>query len=90
MFLNEPAKEGETKIPVYCICRGAERPGMIGCDFCDEWFHPQCLRLNKEEVERLAGETWRCPNCDLKRGNNPISFSFILSVDNINTHINSA
>ena len=63
------AKESFIQNPVYCICREEERPGMIGCDFCDEWYHTQCLSLTKEEVKRLANENWSCPNCEFKRGN---------------------
>jgi hypothetical protein len=32
-----------TPSSVYCICRQAETPDMIGCDDCDNWFHPKCL-----------------------------------------------
>ena len=60
-------KEGSTNRPVYCICREEERPGMIGCDYCDEWYHTQCLSLSKEEVKRLANENWSCPNCEFKK-----------------------
>ena len=62
------AKESVIQNPVYCICREEERPGMIGCDYCDEWYHTQCLSLTKEEVKRLANENWSCPNCEFKRG----------------------
>ena len=62
------AKENLNQNPVYCICREEERPGMIGCDYCDEWYHTQCLSLTKEEVKRLANENWSCPNCEFKRG----------------------
>ena len=61
-------KEGLNPKPVYCICREEERPGMIGCDYCDEWYHTQCLSLTKDEVKRLANENWSCPNCEFKRG----------------------
>ena len=63
-------KEKHNKREVYCICREEERPGMIGCDYCDEWYHTQCLSLNKDEVKRLANENWSCPNCEFKRGKN--------------------
>ena len=53
---------------VYCICREEETPRMIGCDYCDEWYHTQCLNLSKDEVTRLANENWSCPNCELKKG----------------------
>ena len=67
---KRPAKENTSRMPVYCICREEERPGMIGCDYCDEWYHTQCLSLNKDEVKRLANENWSCPNCEFKRGKN--------------------
>ena len=37
---------------------------MIGCDFCDEWFHPDCLKLSKNEVKTLTKSQWACPNCE--------------------------
>ena len=63
-------KEDLAAPPVYCICREEERPGMIGCDYCDEWYHTQCLSLSKEEVQRLANENWSCPNCEFKKEGN--------------------
>ena len=62
-------KEKHNKREVYCICREEERPGMIGCDYCDEWYHTQCLSLTKDEVTRLSNIKWSCPNCDFKKGN---------------------
>ena len=61
-------KENLDKRPVYCICRQEERPGMLGCDYCDEWYHRQCLGLPKADVKRLADANWSCPNCELKKG----------------------
>ena len=38
---------------------------MIGCDFCPEWFHPDCLLLSEEEVNRLMEtKEWKCPVCE--------------------------
>ena len=64
-------KEINDKQTVYCICREEERPGMIGCDHCDEWYHTQCLSLSKDEVQRLSKENWSCPNCEFQKGNIP-------------------
>jgi len=36
---------------------------MIGCDFCEEWFHPECLKLSPEDVEVLTDREWMCPLC---------------------------
>ena len=65
---KKPKKEPSKDPRVYCICREEERPGMIGCDYCDEWYHTQCLSLSKGEVQRLANEKWSCPNCEFKMG----------------------
>ena len=61
-------KSNKNKQTVYCICREEERPGMIGCDNCDEWYHTQCLSLSKDEVQRLSNENWSCPNCEFRKG----------------------
>ena len=67
-------EKGLSKRPVYCICRKEEQPGMIGCDFCDEWYHPLCLGLSNEEIKRLAEENWSCPICKSKKGKTPAEF----------------
>ena len=36
---------------------------MIGCDFCEEWFHPECLSLSTDEANALTEITWKCPVC---------------------------
>ena len=37
---------------------------MIGCDYCEEWFHPDCLSLSTEEACSLTEMKWKCPVCD--------------------------
>merc|ERR1712179_474360 len=37
---------------------------MIGCDYCDEWFHPDCLSLTTEEANLLTEQKWKCPVCE--------------------------
>ena len=37
---------------------------MIGCDYCEEWFHPDCLSLSEEEASALTEMNWKCPVCD--------------------------
>ena len=75
---NKKSKKEPSKDPrVYCICREEERPGMIGCDYCDEWYHTQCLSLSKGEVQRLANEKWSCPNCEFKMGKVIFNFNIL-------------
>lgn len=53
----------------YCICRGPDdHRWMIQCDQCMDWFHGECVKLDKEIGENLV-EKFVCPNCtDLGRG----------------------
>ena len=48
----------------YCLCRQPERHPMIGCDFCEEWYHGSCLNLNKEDIKQLTKCEWKCPKCE--------------------------
>eukprot|EP00096_Caligus_rogercresseyi_P014872 TRINITY_DN7351_c0_g1_i1.p1 TRINITY_DN7351_c0_g1~~TRINITY_DN7351_c0_g1_i1.p1 ORF type:complete len:369 (-),score=55.77 TRINITY_DN7351_c0_g1_i1:200-1306(-) len=49
--------------PLYCICRQPEKGRMIGCDFCDEWYHPICINIAKSEINILKEQRWKCPRC---------------------------
>ena len=46
------------------ICREPARKGVIGCDFCEEWYHTSCLNLKKEDVYQLTKRKWKCPKCE--------------------------
>jgi COMPASS component SPP1 len=35
---------------LYCICKQPETADMIGCDDCDNWFHPKCLEKLKIDI----------------------------------------
>merc|ERR1712156_1255526 len=63
---------------VYCVCKRAwnrSQRGMIGCDFCEEWFHPECLKLSPIEVDELTEREWMCPVCCEKEGETSYSSS---------------
>ncbi|CAI4211193.1 unnamed protein product [Parascedosporium putredinis] len=47
----------------YCICRGPDdHRWMICCEKCEDWFHGQCVDLDKDIGETLV-ERFICPNC---------------------------
>jgi len=78
--INTLPKEtkGVTSEKVYCICKRAwnrSQRGMIGCDFCEEWFHPECLKLSPDEVDELTEREWMCPVCCEKEGETSYSSS---------------
>uniref|UniRef100_F0W1J5 [histone H3]-trimethyl-L-lysine(4) demethylase n=1 Tax=Albugo laibachii Nc14 TaxID=890382 RepID=F0W1J5_9STRA len=58
---NRVASE-KNRTTLYCICRDdREDSTMICCDFCDEWYHIQCIGINVGMVDRM--EAYRCQRC---------------------------
>ena len=46
---------------------------MIGCDGCNNWYHPKCIKMSEEEYKRLSSkdnqDAWICYECLNKRNN---------------------
>ena len=34
---------------------------MVGCDFCDGWYHGSCVGITKDQANTL--EAYVCPKC---------------------------
>jgi hypothetical protein len=50
----------------YCLpyCDKPERDDMLGCDFCDAWYHPECIGIVPNEVAKVTqSQSWKCPKC---------------------------
>ncbi|KAK2593937.1 hypothetical protein QQS21_008344 [Conoideocrella luteorostrata] len=55
--------EEESDNGPYCLCRGPDdHRWMICCESCEDWFHGECIDMNKEIGENLI-EKFICPNC---------------------------
>lgn len=55
--------DDETDNGPYCICRGPDdHRWMIGCEVCEDWFHGECIHIDKELGEKLI-ERFVCPRC---------------------------
>ena len=64
---NTISEEKERLSDHFCyLCREpALLQGVIGCDFCEEWYHNSCLDLKKEEVDQLTNDrNWKCLKCE--------------------------
>ena len=60
---EEDESDDESDHGPYCICRGPDdHRWMICCEKCEDWFHGECISLNKEIGESLI-EKFICPNC---------------------------
>jgi hypothetical protein len=69
MWLDASAlKQCENYTRKYCLCAQAFTEGltMIACEFCDEWYHPSCVRIPTASVDRVSH--FMCPRCCRKRG----------------------
>ena len=48
----------------YCVCNSTSGNNeMVGCDSCDNWFHPACLKLKRLPTTKI----WYCPQCRRKK-----------------------
>ncbi|KAK8102843.1 hypothetical protein PG984_015989 [Apiospora sp. TS-2023a] len=60
---DEESSDDEIDNGPYCICRGPDdHRWMISCDACEEWYHGECINLDKELGEKLI-ERFVCPRC---------------------------
>lgn len=54
----------------YCICRGPDdHRWMISCDVCEDWFHGECVSIDKTIGEALI-QRYVCPGCTDDKGVN--------------------
>ncbi|EJT97550.1 hypothetical protein DACRYDRAFT_119232 [Dacryopinax primogenitus] len=58
---DEEDKEKDDRL--YCVCETLydEERFMIGCDKCDNWYHPACVGLEEEQADLI--DKFFCPRC---------------------------
>ena len=57
------SEEDESDNGPYCLCRGPDdHRWMICCEKCEDWFHGECIKMDKGIGESLI-EKFICPNC---------------------------
>lgn len=65
----------------YCICRGPDdHRWMISCDMCDDWFHGECVRIDKAVGEALI-QRYVCPRCSDDEGVNVTRYKKTCSLE---------
>ena len=60
-------------VDLYCLCRQPYQNGifMIGCDQCDDWYHPACVGLTEQQANKI--KKYICPRC-CKRDGKPYPY----------------
>ena len=65
----------------YCICRGPDdHRWMISCDMCDDWFHGECIKIDKAIGETLI-QRYVCPRCSDDQGINVTRYKKTCSLE---------
>ena len=56
------------KTEVFCVCKKPWDDGsfMVQCNQCEEWFHPKCIGVKEESIDRDEEVMWFCPPCLVK------------------------
>lgn len=73
--------EEESDHGPYCICRGPDdHRWMISCDMCDDWFHGECVNIDKTIGEALI-QRYVCPGCTDRQGINVTRYKKTCSLE---------
>ncbi|KAM7209674.1 Set1 complex component spp1 [Naviculisporaceae sp. PSN 640] len=60
---EDSGSDQESDSGPYCLCRGPDNHRfMIACDKCQDWFHGECIGMDKFTGENLV-QKYICPNC---------------------------
>lgn len=75
------ASDDESDHGPYCICRGPDdHRWMIGCDVCEDWFHGECVGVDKVIGEALIVR-YVCPGCTDDKGVNVTRYKKTCSLE---------
>ena len=66
-------------LQLYCICQKEWEDGVryFGCDYCDDWVHPQCVGI---PADAQGIERYKCPKCIKNGAKEPIDGSATLQL----------
>lgn len=74
-------EEEESDHGPYCLCRGPDdHRWMISCDVCEDWFHGECVSIDKTIGEALI-QRYVCPLCTDDKGINVTRYKKTCSLE---------
>lgn len=78
---GEEGEDEESDHGPYCICRGPDdHRWMISCDVCEDWFHGECVSIDKTIGEALI-QRYVCPRCTDDKGINVTRYKKTCSLE---------
>jgi len=76
---------------IYCVCEpmNQENPSMIACDYCDNWFHFNCVGLGNKSKEAACKEIpyYLCQKCKEWQKTKAKILKFDKKLANFDTHM---
>lgn len=51
----------------------------VGCDDCEDWFHPACVGISAEVAESM--DTYLCPTCKLSNHQSDVEIDILISTE---------
>ncbi len=53
------------RVPVFCVCEMPYNPDllMLECVDCAEWYHPECVGMERGDVGGATPRVFVCPEC---------------------------
>lgn len=75
------SEDDESDHGPYCLCQGPDdHRWMISCDVCEDWFHGECVSIDKTVGEALI-QRYVCPRCTDDKGINVTRYRKTCSLD---------
>ena len=67
----------------FCFCRSIESEEdnnniWIGCDYCEEWYHPSCVGINEKLLNNI--KCYRCFRCSIDNG---VEYKYLVNLIDI-------
>jgi hypothetical protein len=88
--IGNTLKKKQKTHKTYCICKKPDEGEYIQCEYCEEWYHPECINMSKKEYKKLkkSNEKYKCKKCIDENETNKLNIKDIAVKEGLTTKIN--